>query len=174
MWLSVGGNDPRKMKLLLAGYSMLVAMQMFGREIIVALWGASRLAELDTEDSGIPPRSFYPFCAFYESHHTGVLSNALHTCGCVSAIACLVLAFYQIYKGPKLSGLSGFAYLVLLCPVPYYLFNWSGHFLLQKDIPAVFTWAFDGQLFVWGEMCQFRQVAKRWGLELGRPVGSEL
>lgn len=162
---------------LVAGYAVLAVLQIYGREIIIGLHGASRLAELDAldRDAAPPPRSFYPFCQFYESHHQHPISNGLHTCGCISAICCLALAIYQLLlylvarrqtrellRDRRTNRLLLVAYWVVMCPVPYYCFNWAGHFLLQRDIPAVFTWAFDGQLVVWGEMCQFRQVAKRW------------
>jgi hypothetical protein len=148
---------------------MLVASQVFGRSIIRGLYGEARLQELDAADAATPvpfadgsEREFSAFCTFYESHHWNGPSNTLHTFGCIGVV---VLSGICLQSFALQKNLSRGITCLLWIPVVYYGFNWTGHFFWQRDIPAVFTWALDPQLFIWGELCQFRQV---WNRELAR------
>lgn len=156
---------------LVCGWCMLVLSQVYGRSIIRGMYGEGRLQELDAADAASPlpfadgsEREFYAFCAFYESHHWDGVSNTLHTVGCAGVVLLAAVCVHSI-ASQKARNMRRALQALLWIPVVYYGCNWTGHFFLQRDIPAVFNWAFDPQLFAWGEACQFRQV---WNRESGR------
>ena len=88
--------------------------------------------------------TFQAFWPFYLSQHAVPLCRQLHFVG-----TCLVI------------GLVGYAVatgawsMLLLCPVAGYGFAWAGHFVIEKNRPATFTypvWSLMGDFKMFGLM----------------------
>jgi hypothetical protein len=71
-------------------------------------------------------RDFWPF---YVSQHAKAGTRQLHFVGTSGALACIVLAAAL----PE-------AWLLLAAPVCGYFFAWIGHFLVERNRPATFTY----------------------------------
>ena len=81
-------------------------------------------------------KSFVEFWPYYLGEHSKPATRLLHYIGTISAIA-LVVAFIAIGKW----------WLFPLAFVPGYAFAWIGHFFIEKNRPATFTyplWSFMG------------------------------
>lgn len=81
-------------------------------------------------------KSFAEFWPYYLSEHGKPTTRALHCIGSLLAIA-VVVAFI----------VSGRWWLFPLALVPGYAFAWIGHFFVEKNRPATFTyplWSFMG------------------------------
>ncbi len=71
-------------------------------------------------------KSFYPF---YLSQHMDFTNRLLHFCGTALLLSCLV------------TGLAtGIWWLFAIIPVLGYGFAWVGHFFIEKNKPATFTY----------------------------------
>ncbi|MFY9621748.1 MAG: DUF962 domain-containing protein [Pyrinomonadaceae bacterium] len=81
-------------------------------------------------------QSFSDFWPYYLNEHSKPLTRALHAVGSFTGIALLIL-FIAIGKW----------WLFPLAFVPGYGFAWIGHFFVEKNRPATFTyplWSFMG------------------------------
>jgi hypothetical protein len=81
--------------------------------------------------------SFEQFWPFYLGQHSNKTNRYLHFIGLCMAIPVIYLAFTL-------------SWLWLLClPVCGYGFAWIGHFVIEKNVPATFTypvWSFMGDM----------------------------
>jgi len=89
-------------------------------------------------DSMSQPRyqSFAEFWPYYLNEHSKPATRALHAVGSLAAIA-LLIALVAIGKW----------WLFPLAFVPGYAFAWIGHFFVERNRPATFTyplWSFMG------------------------------
>lgn len=81
-------------------------------------------------------KSFAEFWPYYLGEHSKPATRALHYVGTICAIA-LVISFVAIGKW----------WLFPLAFVPGYAFAWIGHFFIERNRPATFTyplWSFMG------------------------------
>jgi len=95
------------------------------------------------------------FWPFYLHEHSKPTTRALHYFGTTLGLACLAAAFVtQIW------------WLLLGAFVSGYLFAWIGHFFVQKNRPATFTYP------LWSFVSDFRMfgtwISGRMGHELER------
>jgi len=73
--------------------------------------------------------TFVEFWPFYLAEHSSVLNRRLHFVGTSLAILLFVNAF--IYLKVQ---------FLLLAPLAGYAFAWIGHFIVEKNRPATFTY----------------------------------
>jgi hypothetical protein len=73
--------------------------------------------------------SFGEFFPFYLSEHSNPLNRALHYCGTIGAIVTLVYTLVSMNF-----------WCLLLVPVVGYGPAWVGHFIVEKNRPATFTY----------------------------------
>ena len=81
-------------------------------------------------------KSFADFWPYYLSEHSRPATRVLHCAGTLIAIAVVILMI-----------VVGRWWLFPLALVPGYAFAWIGHFLVEKNRPATFTyplWSFMG------------------------------
>jgi hypothetical protein len=81
-------------------------------------------------------KSFADFWPYYLSEHSKSATRALHCVGTLAAIAVLVFLI-----------VIGKWWLFPLAAVPGYALAWVGHFFIEKNRPATFTyplWSFMG------------------------------
>lgn len=71
-------------------------------------------------------KSFYPY---YLTEHSDVTNRVLHFSGTALLLACLILGV-----------ISGRWLFFALIPVLGYGFAWFGHFFIEKNKPATFTY----------------------------------
>ena len=93
-------------------------------------------------------KSFAEFWPYYLGEHSKSATRLLHYVGTTCAIA-LVIAFVAIGKW----------WLFPLAFVPGYAFAWIGHFFIEKNRPATFTypvWSFMGDWKMLGLMLMGR------------------
>lgn len=108
---------------------------------------------METEESrpGVPEtrfESFEDFWPFYLGEHRHPLNRRLHVVGTTLALGTLI--------GLCLVGLW---YLIGLVLVIGYAFAWVGHFLIEKNRPATFSYplySFIGDFKMWGLACSGR------------------
>ena len=86
-------------------------------------------------------------CEAYESHHFDSTSNVLHAAGMAVT---LITAAYALCA-PSVGVVRRM--LLLWLPPLWYLWAWAGHFFIQKDIPAVFTYGMTLHGWASGECC---------------------
>ena len=97
-------------------------------------------------------------CASYERHHHDPLSNCLHAAGCLLAAGALAAGVCSATARVRRR-------LALGSVLPlYYLYAWVGHFFVQRDIPAVFTYGMTLRGWASGEFCSVK------ALVMGRTV----
>ena len=86
-------------------------------------------------------QSFAEFWPFYVREHAEKRNRLLHFAGTSLAFACLAC------------GVARFSLLwIVMAPLVGYGFAWIGHFVLQKNRPATFTypvWSFMGDMKLW-------------------------
>lgn len=93
-------------------------------------------------------RCFGRLCKGYADHHFDSVANALHAAGMTAGLI-------SLYVGIRAKHLRPLERLVsaLWHPPQWYLYAWVGHFGLQKDVPAVFTYGLTPKSFLQGEFC---------------------
>lgn len=135
---------------ILLAYVWMYIAQISGAEIIGVLHGQdakkSALKGNDDVDKDAPLEAL---CLAYESHHTNLLSNVLHAAGMCLAILSVASAITGIKSVGRIRNLT-------YAPPLYYLSAWAGHFFLQKDIPAVFSYGMSLRGWATGEYCSMR------------------
>jgi len=132
---------------LAVAYVLMLVAQSRGPAIIELLHGiearqaaeALPLVEPDSEK----------LCEEYEAAHWNATSDILHTAGMVVAIVLLLMALKT-----TLLGQERIQYLAWIPPV-FYLPAWLGHFIFQKDIPAVFSYGTTLSGWAKGEYCSY-------------------
>ena len=80
---------------------------------------------------GVRYRTFADFYPYYLSEHAHPLNRRLHVCGTLLAILLAVVAVA-----------TGRYALLWLVPVAGYGFAWVGHFRVEHNRPATFTYPF--------------------------------
>jgi len=98
-------------------------------------------------------RTFEEFWPFYVREHSNKLNRTLHVIGTTGAIGCLAAA--AVTRRPI---------FLLAAPVVGYGFAWFGHFFVQRNKPATFTYP------LWSLMGDF----KMWGLTLAGKMDAEV
>jgi len=97
--------------------------------------------------------SFEEFWPFYVSQHHDPRNRALHFVGTAGVLGCLAYGFWQPLSWA-------------VCPLMGYGFAWVGHFLVEHNRPATFTYP------VWslrGDFRMFRLIlVGRMGSEVAR------
>ena len=132
-------------------YGLMVLAQSRGPAIIGLLHGAEarRAAEAPADDvSGADAQPLATLCAAYEAHHYDSTSNVLHAVGTAVSLATLAISL----AAPGLRPARRVALLLRIPPL-WYLWAWAGHFLVQRDIPAVFTYGMTLRGWASGEWC---------------------
>lgn len=84
------------------------------------------------------PSSFAEFYPFYLSEHQNKICRALHYIGSLLVIATIIFVLIT----------QQYIYLWLL-PVIGYGFAWVGHFFIEKNRPATFTYPFYSFIADW-------------------------
>jgi len=140
---------------LIAAYAAMYIAQTQGGAIVAALHGQEvaeeALSGLTAEavQSDLPVRDL---CAGYAAAHFDTASNILHASSMVATLWLFVYTttlFLFGYGNPK---------FYLYIPPLYYLPAWVGHFVFQKDIPAVFTYGQSARGLLNGEYCAFEDL----------------
>jgi hypothetical protein len=90
-------------------------------------------------------KSFAEFWPYYLSEHSRPATRALHYIGSLAAVA-LIIALFA----------AGRWWLFPLAVIPGYASAWIGHFFIEKNRPATFTyplWSFMGDWkMLWGAL----------------------
>lgn len=73
--------------------------------------------------------TFEEFWPFYLGEHRDPLNRRLHFIGTTGALSCLVLSVATLNPA-----------ILALAPVFGYGFAWVGHFIVEKNRPATFTY----------------------------------
>lgn len=90
------------------------------------------------------PTSFEEFWEFYVREHSVKLNRTLHFVGSTAALACVAGAVLGRKK-----------WLFAAAPVVGYGFAWAGHFLVEKNKPASFSyplWSFLADWRMWSKI----------------------
>jgi hypothetical protein len=98
-------------------------------------------------------RTFTEFWPYYLREHSRPQTRALHYAGTSLAVGLAIAAL-----------ISGRLLLLALLPIAGYLFAWIGHYGVEKNRPATFTYPF------WSLAADFRM----WWLWLRGALGPEL
>jgi hypothetical protein len=98
-------------------------------------------------------QSFSEFWPYYVSEHSHALNRALHFIGTSLTLVLLVV------------GLTTQRWLLLAAmPLAGYGFAWVGHFFVEKNRPATFTYP------VWSFMADFVMYGKIWTRRMSAEV----
>jgi hypothetical protein len=90
-------------------------------------------------------QSFREFWPFYVEQHANALNRKLHFIGTSCVLVATAAALYTLHW-----------WLFLLMPVSGYGFAWVGHFIVEKNRPATFTYP------VWSLIADFVMYGKMW------------
>jgi len=144
---------------LAAAYGLLILSQSRGPAIVELLHG--RGARLAAETLPLVEPDSPSLCMDYELAHFNGASDILHTAGMISAVLLLLSALVVKWRRRR---------VVLLAWIPpvFYLPAWVGHFVFQKDIPAVFSYGTTLRGWIHGEYCSYKALLA--GRTLQRPV----
>jgi hypothetical protein len=102
-----------------------------------------------------PPRfeTFEDFYPYYLSEHANPINRRIHVIGTGLAILCLLqVAMWGL--------VGGFKYLVLAAIVGYG-FAWAGHYFVEKNKPATFTypaWSLMGDFKMFWEVVTLKRA----------------
>lgn len=129
---------------ILISYIFMALAQTRGPIIIELLHGKETRQTAEAVDVVRPDSD--NLCSEYEAAHFDRFSDMLHTVGMIGAIVVLLLSLNR----------PG---LLLKVPPIYYLPAWIGHFMFQKDIPAVFSYGTTLRGWLSGEYCAFLALA---------------
>jgi len=123
--------------------------QLYGPEIIGLLHGAAARAEAEKPPDDVAPGTpLLELCKGYAHHHFDSIGNSLHAAGMTAGLVSVGVGL----AAKHLSAVERVA-SVLWHPPQWYLYAWVGHFCMQKDIPAVFTYGLTPKSFFSGEFC---------------------
>jgi hypothetical protein len=103
--------------------------------------------------SPVPPRSYDEFWPFYVSQHADARTRRLHFVGTTLGLACIIAAIVLREW-----------WLLVAVPVISYGFAWGGHFFVEKNRPATFTYP------LWSLRGDFRMFALMLGGRMDREV----
>jgi hypothetical protein len=140
---------------LVVAYTLMFIAQMQARTILATLHGSDAVhkALSDLMVQSVRSNLARPeLCVGYAAAHFNTASNILHASAMLATMwlsVYIVTLFFFGHGHPK-----HFFYL----PPLYYLPAWVGHFVFQKDIPAVFTYGQSIQGLVNGEWCAFQDL----------------
>ena len=167
---------------LVVGYGLLVAAQTLGPEIVGAIHGpaAKAAAELPPEDVA-PGTPLLELCDGYASHHFDSIGNSLHFSGMTAGLVSVLVGLFGsgLTKLERVISVLYWAPLWYLyavrCHMPSTYIHarthstrssssphmhlrllrtqWVGHFGMQKDVPAVFTYGLTPKSYFSGEFC---------------------
>jgi len=109
---------------------------------------AAKAAALLPPEDVAPGTPLLELCKGYAAHHFDSIANSLHAAGMTAGLV-------SVYVGLRCNQLSTSERVVsVLWWMPqWYLYAWVGHFGLQKDIPAVFTYGLTPRSYFSGEFC---------------------
>ena len=130
-------------------YSAMVLSQAYGSAIIGILWGENAKLEALAQDTDAvrPDLSYRELCNGYVAAHTNTYSNILHAAGMFGVL--FLIAAVAAARKPRVA---------LWIPPIYYLTAWTGHFVFQRDIPAVFTYGLTLKGWIYGESCAWEDL----------------
>ena len=158
---------------LVVAYIIMVLSQMYGANIIGFLWGAEAqrqalLVQQASHDTVRPDQSYDIMCQGYAAAHYHYVSDLLHTSGMLGALVLLLASIIvsygrQIGMATTTTTTTTHEYaspgrLCLWIPPVYYLTAWTGHFVFQRDIPAVFTYGTTLRGWLMGETCAWEHL----------------
>lgn len=130
-------------------YGAMVCSQIFGSSIVGMIHGpAAKVAAEMPPDDVAPGTPFLELCEGYANHHFDSIANSWHAVGMTAG---LVSAAVGILAS-RLTTWERIASLLWWAP-QWYLWAWLGHFWLQKDVPAVFTYGLTPKSYLTGELC---------------------
>lgn len=104
-------------------------------------------------------QSFEEFWPFYVKEHSNPLNRTLHFIGSSCALGCLAGAA------------MGHVYLLPAAAVVGYGFAWVGHFFVEKNKPASFSyplWSFRADWVMWSKI-----LTRTMDAEVRRIVGTD-
>jgi hypothetical protein len=139
---------------LLLAYALMVLSQTSGPEVIGFLHGKQ------SKDAAVALEPVLPdsqnLCAEYEAAHFNPISDVLHCAGMLSLILLLLSVLWKIRRSNGIINVGTSS--LLWGPPIYYLPAWVGHFVFQKDIPAVFSYGTTFTGWWTGESCAFLEL----------------
>lgn len=141
--------------ILLSYAIMYIAAQIKGGDIVGALHGSEAAEKALSDlaaDAVQPDLGIRDLCAGYAAAHFDSTSNIFHAAGMVATLWLFVYATALFFFG-----FGSFKHYLILPPL-YYLPAWFGHFVFQKDIPAVFTYGTTPRGLLSGEYCAFEDL----------------
>jgi hypothetical protein len=140
---------------ILASYVIMYIAQTKGGDIVGAIHGseaAEKALSGLVADAVQPDLDLRDLCNGYAAAHFDSASNILHAAGMVATLWLFVYATTLFFFG-----FGKFQHYLYLPPL-YYLPAWVGHFIFQKDIPAVFTYGTTPKGLLSGEFCAFEDL----------------
>jgi len=131
------------------GFGMLVLAQTKGPEIIGFLHGeAAMKASMAPPEDVAPGTPLLELCTGYAAHHFDSIGNSLHFSGMTAGVISVLVGLF----GTRLSKAERVVSFLWWAP-QWYLYAWVGHFGMQKDVPAVFTYGLTPKSYLSGEFC---------------------
>mmetsp|Transcript_25419 Transcript_25419/g.74649 ORF Transcript_25419/g.74649 Transcript_25419/m.74649 type:complete len:231 (+) Transcript_25419:61-753(+) len=134
---------------LFLSYGAMVISQIYGSSIVGLIHGpAAKTAAEIAPDDVAPGTPILELCKGYAAHHFDSISNSFHAAGMTAGVVSVLVGLFGpgLTKGQRLASVLWFA-------PQWYLPAWVGHFSLQKDVPAVFTYGLTPKSFFTGEFC---------------------
>jgi len=139
---------------LLLAYGAMVFAQTSGPQIVGFLHGAAAQKEASKPPEDVAPGTpLLELCEGYAAHHFDSIANSFHAAGMTAGLVSVYVGLAAKHLTPLERVVS-----VLWHPPQWYLYAWVGHFGLQKDVPAVFTYGLTPKSFFSGEFCSTKWV----------------
>jgi len=130
-------------------YSLLVLAQTKGPQIVGVLHGAAAQAAASQPPEDVAPGTpLLELCEGYAAHHFDSIGNSLHAAGMTAGLVSVALALGARHLSTLERAVSAMWWMP-----QWYLYAWVGHFGMQKDVPAVFTYGLTPSSFLKGEFC---------------------